>query len=94
MWHGARPSFTTIERMINTLTLTFRNRSASTEEKKNHNDATAWVKKYLTLFSSWNRDPLAVKIGKKAIIFNSSLTQILNQLFLRMANPSLIKSIK
>merc|ERR1712000_676441 len=34
MWHGARPSFTTIERMINTLTLTFRNRSASTEEKK------------------------------------------------------------
>jgi len=52
MWHGARPNFTTIDRMINTLTLILRNRSASTEEKKNHNDATAWVKKYFTLFSN------------------------------------------
>lgn len=94
VWQGANPNLIIMAKIIKVFTPLSTNKSANVEEKKNQSDATACVKKYLTLFSNWNKDPLAVKIGIKEIIFNSNLTQSLNQLFLRAARPNLNTNTK
>ena len=52
VWHGARPSFTTMARAATIIAPLTVNRLARVREKKNQSDATACTRKYLTLFSS------------------------------------------
>lgn len=92
-WQGANPNFTTMAPVAKSAAPATPKTADRVSERKNHRDATACVRKYFTLFSSWSRDPLAVSSGKNATIFSSSLAHSLNQLLLIAPRTRLVAKI-